>query len=112
MSLQITIKGVPPSLNSLYRISKYGKMYLTKEGKDFKNRVQDFLMFRFDIKKHYPKPSEQPFQLEITYYLEKLIDIDNLQKILLDSLQRLIYINDKQITKLTVERKIDQNQRI
>jgi len=105
-TINITIKGLPPSLNQLYKFTQ-GRVYMTTEGKDFKTKVENYLMLDYKIKKVWVRPSKNEFKLTITYYLNGEMDLDNLQKVLLDSMEHLTYLNDEQIIEITTIKKYD-----
>ena len=80
---------------------------MTTEGKDFKTKVENYLMLDYKIKKVWVRPSKNEFKLTITYYLNGEMDLDNLQKVLLDSMEHLTYLNDEQIIEITTIKKYD-----
>lgn len=56
-------------------------------------------------------PTCDPVQVEIAYYYKSgFIDIDNLAKPILDALNLLIYIDDKQITDLLIRKRAIDSQ--
>lgn len=95
-----------PSLNSLYRMSKFNKIYMTPVGKKYKNDVAEY------IKNYYPYLIKYngAVKLSIKFYLKGnlLQDLDNLLKVLLDSLNDILYVDDKQVFEITCSKHINQ----
>lgn len=93
----------PPSVNALWRMGR-GKWYMTKEAKNYKDAVYYIVTLlkapNFD--------SKQRLSLTILAYPpdKRKRDIDNLVKIVGDSLQAAkVFEDDSQIDRLLVERK-------
>lgn len=88
----------PPSVNALYNKSKYGHIYKCKKAKDFEKKVKDkFKNGNFIL------CSKVPIKLYIEFNLKcnvKKIDLDNMLKITLDSLNGLLYVDDSLIFEL------------
>jgi Holliday junction resolvase RusA-like endonuclease len=82
----------PPSTNHLYFTDKYGKRRLTKEGKLYKQNVQQHLMEQ-RAWKHCPRP---PFELSLHYYLpdHSRRDLSNLIKAVEDALSTYLHYDD------------------
>jgi Holliday junction resolvase RusA-like endonuclease len=86
------------SVNKKYGYNpKSGKLYLTKEYKDFKNLVTKSVIIPNEI-------IEKPYCVKVE--VETPHDIDNYLKPLFDALEKSSIIeNDKYICKLTVKKK-------
>lgn len=94
---------VPPLLNRLYKIGKRG-MYKNPEA----NRYKTSCFVACHQAKIY-KPTDAELELSIKWYRKSLRgDIDGILKVLLDALQGILYENDSQIMKLTVEKLHDK----
>ncbi len=72
---------LPPPWNSLYRFTKFGGMYMTKEGKAWKANATESL--------------KEPLKGR-----EKLADVDSPIKITLDVMQGICYKDDAQVEML------------
>lgn len=100
----IVLKGQPQSTNHLYKISNRG-IYMSAKGRALKRSYQ------WQVKSQFALGA-----LTIDLYLEIILffgdrrkrDVDNYNKILLDSLNGIIYKDDSQIIKLTITKKYDK----
>lgn len=94
--LNIELDGLPPSVNKLYRKSMNGHIYVPKQVKEYKERVKK------EISKHDVKVSDKKIRLVMIFELKgkRDRDIDNMLKILLDGMNKLIYEDDKQVTEI------------
>lgn len=102
--MKIILEGTPVSTNSLYRRHGY-IMYMSKEGKDLKESYQ------WQAKSQWKQdPTDKPVEVFIKLYFKdkRLHDIDNYNKILFDSLTGIVWLDDNQITKMTVEKFINK----
>jgi Holliday junction resolvase RusA-like endonuclease len=97
---------LPPPLNSLYR--HHGHIvYMTREGKEWKDNAKWELIE--EIEKQKVKPTtNKTVKMSIKLYLKRDRDIDGSLKILLDSLQGFLFINDSQVKYLEIEKFIDR----
>lgn len=104
----ITLLGEPKSTNHIYKFTCRGKfpsMYMTKEGKDIKEG------YKWEIKSQYRgKPIIQPITVFIKFFFgtKRKADLDNFNKIVLDSLTGLVYEDDSQIDKLVLTKHYDK----
>ena len=109
----ITLTGKPISTNSLYRYRCQGnfpRMYMTAKGKDLKE--QYFYEAKSQWKK---KPLEGDVTVNVILYFgdKRKHDIDNYNKLVLDSLTGIVYFDDEQIQELNVIKQYDkENPRI
>jgi crossover junction endodeoxyribonuclease RusA len=93
------ILPVPPSVNHYLRHTRFG-VTLTPQAKDFKDEVR--LTIRGDL-------IRGNVRMEIHYYRPRRAgDIDGILKLTMDSLQGILYDNDKQIIELHVYRYDDK----
>lgn len=103
----ITFLGAPKSTSHIYKFQCRGKipmMYMTAEGRKIKETYQ------LQAKEQWgKKPSDASVELGIKIYFgdKRVRDIDNYGKLLLDSMTDIVYEDDKQIKKMTVEKFID-----
>lgn len=94
---------LPPSLNKIYRTSRYGRIYKIDEGKAYDEEVK-YLVGR---------PGFNPddvvgakVDIDVVFKNKKHPDLDNLLKVLLDSLQGCLYKNDRCINQLSIRSEI------
>lgn len=104
----ITLSGKPISTNLIYR--RHGNIiYMTKAGKDLKTSYQ------WQAKSQWKKKiTTKPLEVMISLYFndKRVRDIDNYGKILLDSLTGIVWGDDKQIMRMTVEKLYNHTPRI
>lgn len=104
--MKITLKSNPLSTQTIYRTHCRGKfpvLYMTKQGKELKE------LYRLEAKNQYKgKVIVGDCYVEIMLFFRdrRERDVDNYNKLLLDSLEGIAYENDKQVKKLTVEKEI------
>lgn len=104
---KLTLTPVPPSVNHLYKMTcrgNFASMYKTQEAKDIqetygwliKQQTRDFYL--------------GPISLDITVYFgdNRRHDIDNVNKILFDSLTGVIIEDDSQVLDLTIRKRLDK----
>jgi len=94
---------IPPSVNSYWRTScrgKFPRVYISSKGKKFKEALG--LIAKSKIK----SPLKADIRLKIEYHITGKVgkDIDNILKAILDSLNGIVYEDDKQITELSVKK--------
>lgn len=91
----------PPSVNRYWRRSAVG-MYLSKEGRQFKEKVKQIVGDSH-------QPLTGPVQVLIHVFRpQKRGDLDNILKATLDSFNGLLYIDDSQIVKILAIRGDDK----
>ena len=91
----------PPTVNRYYRYV-YGRTIISREGREYSERVCSLLRDRF------PRALDVPLVVSIVLHPpdRRHFDIDNRLKALLDALQHAgVYRDDGLITKLTVEKR-------
>jgi crossover junction endodeoxyribonuclease RusA len=88
----------PPSVNAYY-FSSGKRRYISKRGVEFKTAVKEICT---DL----PSFGDQPIEISIVLYPrnKRLLDIDNVCKAILDSMNGILYTDDQQVWKLSVER--------
>ena len=104
--MKIIFKGSPLSTQHIYRSTCRGffpTTHMTKEGKDLKEYYQLEAQIQYK-----GKAILTDCDMEILLYFKdkRRRDVDNYNKLVLDSLEGIIYEDDKQIQKLIVEKKI------
>ena len=103
---KIILKGKILSTQHIYRSTCRGKFptrYMTREGKELKE------LYQLEARVQYKgKVMSADCDMEIILFFKdkRRRDVDNYNKLVLDSLEGIVYEDDKQIQKLTVEKKI------
>ena len=91
----------PISVNALYT----GRRFLTSKGRDTKYKIAREVLIQ--LKGH--EIIKDKFALEISFFLkDNKKDIDGLLKGLLDSLNKILWEDDRQIVELRVFKKVDK----
>ncbi len=110
--MKIILKGQPLSTQSIYKYACRGRfpaMYMVKKGKDLKEYYQ------LQAKQQCKEMLRGDVEIDVRLYFKnrRSVDVDNFNKLWADSLEGIVYENDKQIKKMTVEKFIDiENPRI
>jgi len=106
--IHIKIKDTPPSTQHIY-LHKGRITFMTKEGKDYKEFCQ------WNIKSQYKgKIIKNDISVVIELYFadKRRRDLDNFNKIILDSCTGLLWKDDCQIIELTIRKFIDKKPRV
>lgn len=92
----------PPSVNTYYRRGQ-STTYLTKKGKEFKNNMLSHLL---GVLKYKEKPLENRLKvsIELNFKEKRKRDVDNYNKAILDSFNKVIWKDDEQIDELTTKK--------
>lgn len=106
--ISLTLNEVAPTINHIWKHSNRGgfvRTYLTKEGKEFKERLAAKVPKGF-------KPIEGTcrVELDLTFPTKRKNDIDNYCKAILDALNRKVYVDDSQIIELLIRKHYEKNQ--
>lgn len=120
-TIQVPINEIPLSVNHIYGSTKQGIRYLTKEAKAFKRYIQDYVCYI--AKPDFYIYNNKEIEMQIMLHLEhddlytkagkiRKIDVDNMLKLLLDGLFDTIEIDDSQIFKLTIEKRVVEHDRM
>jgi len=105
--LTLNLSGNPKSTQTIYRYTcrgNYGNLYMTKTGKDLKEQ------YKWEMKALRPKITDKILEVEIGLYFgtKRKVDVDNFNKLILDAGSGIIWKDDSQIKKLTVEKFYDK----
>jgi crossover junction endodeoxyribonuclease RusA len=96
--LRIFLENIKvPSVNHYLKKSRYG-FYQTRETKDFKKLI--FLTG----KSQNLDPLEGNVQINIKWEVKRKADLDNILKCVLDALQGVAYIDDKQVIEINAKK--------
>jgi crossover junction endodeoxyribonuclease RusA len=89
----------PPSVNA-YWLQSGKRRYISKRGVEFKKNVHEIL------RKNHATFGDKPVEVSIILFPrdKRLLDIDNCCKAILDSMNGVLFDDDQQVWKLTVER--------
>ena len=107
-AITIVLSGNPLSNQTIYKASCRGgrpRLYMTPKGKDRK------LQYQLEAKSQYKgKLLEGDLKMEVGLFFwdARRRDIDNFNKLTLDSLEGILYSDDKQITELIIKKQIDR----
>ncbi len=105
--MKIVLEGVPRSTNHIYKFFR-SRMYMTAEGRALKRSYQLQAKLQFGNK----SIITNPLALKIILFFndKRKRDIDNYNKILLDSMSGIVYEDDVQIQTLTIAKQYDKKQ--
>jgi len=107
-NMKLILTGNPLSTQTIYRSSCRGRFptrYMTKQGKELKEQ------YKLEAKEQYKEEIiSGDCELEITLFFKdkRRRDVDNFNKLILDSLQGIVYEDDKQIQKLIIVKDYDK----
>jgi Holliday junction resolvase RusA-like endonuclease len=95
--LNIELDYLPPSVNNLYRKSINGHIYVPKSIKDYKAKLKSDIIKHKDI-----NLSDEKIRLILIFHLKgkRSRDTDNLLKVMLDAMNKVIYTDDKQVMEI------------
>jgi len=89
-----------PSINAKYTVSR-GRMVLNRPFREAKRKLKMIFKLRYKGKVHTEK-------MYIVLHIETGKDIDNLEKMLIDSMEGIIYKNDRQVLEKHTYRKVSK----
>ena len=118
--MKFTVLGKPQP-KQRPRMTKSGHVYTPKQTKEYENIVGWTARTVFK-----DNPSEQPFKVVLDIYLKlpqrtthlegswcmKNIDIDNVAKSVLDGLNGIVWLDDKQVVELSIRKYWSKEERI
>jgi crossover junction endodeoxyribonuclease RusA len=98
--MKLEIDETPPSDNQVYRRANYGGMYMTADGKAWKEQVS-LLTNKYE-------PTDKPVKVELhlTFSDKRRRDAHNYIKLTLDALENRFYNDDRQIEELLITKKV------
>lgn len=106
--MKLILQGKAKSTQHIYKLTSRGKfatMYMSKEGKELKEYYQLQLKFQYKGKL---LTKELEARLVFFHGDKRVRDIDNYNKLILDSMSGIVYEDDRQIKKLIIERGYDK----
>ena len=106
-SLTIEIPAIPPSVNH-YWAARGKRRFLTKRAKEWKRLVRNEI--RRQLPKH--KPLTKRVAVKVTLCVRcRRGDVDNRLKAILDAFNGLVWVDDRQVDFLAIERRIEGSER-
>lgn len=107
--MTFTVPGTPLSVNRVHRmgVTSTGKrlMYYTQEGKKYRSAVA----FHALSARHRDWTLTRQYEVEIvSYFASDRSDADNPVKPCLDSLQGVLFTNDKQVVRVVASKAVDK----
>lgn len=109
MSAMIILTGEPKSTQNIYGQYCLGKRpvrFMTKEGKDLKEQYQWEAKAQWAA--HMPLTGSVRLVARFYFKTRRKADLDNFNKLLLDSMNGIVYEDDSQIAQLYLERYYDK----
>ena len=104
--LNFEFSYLAPSVNKMYCHTRKGGLYLHPDVLAFKNNITNILKEMTFTK------SNKDIKLNVTFYMKnRNNDIDGPIKVLLDSMNKLVYDDDKQIIELHVKKVVCKEKR-
>jgi len=93
--ISFEIYDIAPSVNVLYKRSKYGGLYCNPKVLNFKDKVYYILKhLNFD-------KTDKNVKLDITFYVTKAnCDLDNLLKITIYAMNKILFNDDRQVVEI------------
>lgn len=106
--IKITLTGEPKSNQHIYKTvcrGTFGTMYMSAEGKAIKED------YGWQAKSQWSgPPTTKPLRVKSTLYfkIKRNHDIDNYNKLVLDALSGIVWVDDGQIEELSITKKYDK----
>mgnify|MGYP003149638683 CR=1 FL=1 len=106
--MKIILKGNPKSTNMIYKSvcrGSFPSVYMTEEGKAIKEAYQ------WEAKTQWNRPTfdgNLEVKIKLFFKTNRKHDIDNYNKLVLDAMNGIVYRDDSQINKLTIEKYKDK----
>ena len=105
MTLKFAIDRAPVSTNAAYLRGQGRRLYMSAEAKEFKQALASVALAA-SIRSGWPKPSLHPCSVSIVVYNTRH-DVDGVAKLILDSMEGIVYANDRCITRAEFAREKD-----
>jgi crossover junction endodeoxyribonuclease RusA len=105
----IILHGEPKSTGAIYKITcrgRFGTYYVSKEGKDVKSSYIQQTRLQWQSK---PVTEDVSIHIRLYFGTKRKCDIDNFNKLLLDSMTGIVWKDDSQIQKMFIEKFYDKN---
>ena len=105
--LKVEIPAIPPSVNH-YWAARGKRRFLTKRAREWKRLVRD------EVKRQLPKhkPLTGRVSVRVTLFVRcRRGDVDNRLKAILDAFNGLVWVDDRQVDFLSIERRIESLER-
>lgn len=109
----IILSGNPISTQTIYKsttINGYNRTYMTRQGRDRKDQ------YKWEAKSQWGRPileGDVEVCIRLFFKDKRRRDYDNYGKLLNDSLEGVVFIDDKQIQRAVIEKHLDkENPRI
>lgn len=104
--LEFSVPGNPLSQNRAYRRSKQGRMFMSDEARAFKEQIA---LIAKCARPDTWDTSTKWFEVWVTCYFDsQRPDVDGPCKLALDAMEHVLYENDRQVVKVTMERRVDR----
>jgi Holliday junction resolvase RusA-like endonuclease len=106
----ITLQGQPQSTNHVWKSTcrgGYAVVYISARGRELKDQYR--LEVRHQWKGKERLQGELRAEMKLYFRDKRARDIDNYCKLVLDSMNEIVYNDDKQIRKLTIEKFLDRD---
>lgn len=102
--MRIILKGNPLSTSHIYK-SFRNRVYLSKQGKDLKASYIEQA-----ISQYKDKQLTEDLKVEVDFYFgdKRKRDIDNYNKLVLDSMNKVVWEDDEQIQELILRKFYDK----
>lgn len=100
--MEFILKGNVLSTNHIYKATcrgKFASVYMSKDGKDLKENYQWQLKSQYKGK---PLKTDIDLRIELFFGDNRKRDIDNYNKIVIDSLTGILFEDDSQIQSLLI----------
>ncbi len=107
-ALRIEIPAIPPSVNH-YWASRGKRRFLTKRAREWKRLVAD------EVRRQLPKHKPLKGRLKVRVLLcvrYRRGDVDNRLKAILDAFNGLVWVDDRQVDFLSIERRLEPVERV
>jgi len=106
--MKLTLKGEPKSSQAIYKITARGRfasMYMSKIGKKLKIDYQKQASEQY---RGVPLAGDIEIGIKLYFGTRRKSDWDNFHKLSMDALTGIVWIDDSQVQKATVEKFYDK----
>ena len=106
--IKITLKGEPKSTNNIYRSTcrgKFATVYMSTAGKELKESYVKQAKEQYEGS---PTGAKVKVDIKLYFKADRKHDIDNFNKLILDSLTKIIWKDDVQIKQLSLSKDMDR----